>query len=188
MQQIPKVEKLEEESKEPTPKKAPKAADSPKKPINLQRYRIIYAVLTYLTYLSIVGNFIFLSAFSVFPTSLSLIFSLIFLLLAHAETRRLDPTRKSGIKLLDRRFLPDQVYLRRLFYGSLGLIVFGFFATYKSCFLDHVDVGIPVFPGFVYTSALTRFLTMEKVCKVGPPCHVYVTLPFDSARGAIVNI
>jgi len=63
--------------------------------------------------------------------------------------------------------------------------------TYKSCFNDHVD---PTFEWkfyggkYIYSSAFTRSLHLDKVCPPGPPCQLYATLPFDTATSVFLNI
>jgi len=63
--------------------------------------------------------------------------------------------------------------------------------TYKSCFNEHVDGTFEtVFYGgkYIYSSAFTRRLYMDKVCPPGPPCQLYATLSFDTATTVFLNV
>ena len=91
-----------------------------------------------------------------------------------------------------------QIHPKKVISGFIALIILALLVnsiTYKSCVNDHVDArsGIAYGGGagknmYYYSSAFTRYLTMDKVCPPGRPCHVYATLPFDTSSSVFINV
>jgi len=42
--------------------------------------------------------------------------------------------------------------------------------------------------GFVVNTQLSRYFQLPKACPVGPPCHLYATVPEDTASSVFINI
>ena len=162
--------------------------------------RYLNSLFSWLSWLSISSIPAWLSGFDVISLSFGIFSSVAILLLrlylslyyncpviVIEETRGITRYQKvltSMITLHPRKIAAGLacVFLAGLFMNML---------TYKSCFNEHVDATFePIFYGgkYIYSSAFTRRLYLDKTCPPGPPCQLYATLPFDTATSVFLNV
>jgi len=174
--------------------------DSPKK----REFRCldyISEMFSWVAYLSFSAVSVCLSAFSVIPLWASILTTFFILLLKlnqniHQiyvfESEEASPERKLQTLIESWRSMISKhskiFILGVTFVTSVALVCP--LITHKSCINDHTaGYGISLLNGkFIYSSSFYRYLTLDKVCAAEAPCHIYATLPFDTATSVFINV
>ena len=81
--------------------------------------------------------------------------------------------RRSGILLVLSSLVTAVVILS-------GPVIFGGICQIQATFENGVS-------GFIFSTSLTREYTLPEACPVGPPCHVYATLPENASDSVFIN-
>ena len=79
---------------------------------------------------------------------------------------------------------------RFIFIAIIGIIYVAVVPqiTAKSCMAYYSPKGTVAFGPFWISTAFSRWLSVPKVCPHGKICHIYSTLPEDSATSVILNV
>jgi len=142
----------------------------------------------------------FFSGFSVFPTILGIFLTLgIFLIIFAVYLKLAFGDKKVKAENEDTVSLKHKVKLAYT-KNPLLLGVFGVYALAFSIFIPLAAQGtcmavftmnygvLGSYPDATISTSFTRTLSLPEMCKVGPPCHVYATIPEDGSKYAFINV
>ena len=101
----------------------------------------------------------------------------------------LNGTIKDNPRKFEKKVKSARKRLRRL---VISFLIFSFVASYSltggciSFYEGYIGIKIKAIDLSVSTT-LTRYFELDEACPPGPPCHIYATLPEDTATGVFIN-
>lgn len=95
---------------------------------------------------------------------------------------------KDKTEAYGRKVKPIISHYKRVYIGFTIFDVFMHLLFTGFCVSSYQDYVGPIFGTASLSSSFSRYFQLPEFCPPGPPCHIYATLPEDTARSVFINV